>query len=436
MNEIIDHYVDQHTAASPTFPGSGLSWLDSQRKSGISQFKQVGFPGQRDEDWRYTPLRSVTSKLFQIKFDEQLAQTNLDSYLIPGLDCHRLVFIDGQYAAEHSDVSGLTTGVVVDSFEQLLRKSPDAIADTSKGDMSAAHGFAALNIAFSQDGYLVQIPDNAKLDKPVEIIFIAEGDELATQPRNIIRLGKHAEVQIIERYVGVTQGASLVNNTTQISLDQGARLDYYLVQLQQGSAYQVSTIEAELARDSNIASRTITLGGELVRNNLTVNLDQPGAHCDMFGLYNISGKQHVDNHTNVIHGAAHCTSREIYKGVLDQRSRAVFHGRIKVEQDAQKTDATQSNDNILLSANAEIDTKPQLEIYADDVKCAHGATVGQLDQNALFYLRSRGIELQQARMLLTRAFAQDVLGEIAIEPLRDYCESIIARRLNIGDGQK
>ena len=225
---------------------------------------------------------------------------------------------------------------------------------------------------------------------------------------------------------------SFSNSTAVFTLGDGAQLDYYLVQDQSDTSWQVSTIEASLSRDSRFSSRVISLGGALVRNNLGVSLDGPGGHCDMLGVYHGTGKQHIDNHTTMRHAAAHCTSRELYKGILDQRSRAVFHGRIKVDQDAQKTDATQANNNLLLSANAEIDTKPQLEIYADDVKCAHGATVGQIDETALFYLRSRGIGEKDARLLLTYAFLNDVLAEVEVEPLKVALESKLAGRFFSG----
>ena len=433
MNNIIDHYVDQHTAAFPGFAGTGLPWLDSQRKSGISRFRQSGFPAQQEEDWRYTSLRPITGKLFQVKVDDQLAQTNVSSHLIPGLDSYRLVFVDGRFAPDQSSISGLASKIVVNSFARLLELDPGVICTEPEGEFPSSDGFATLNIAFSQDGYLVQIPDGVKLDKPLEVIFIAAGSELVAQPRNIIRLGKFAEANVIERHVSAEPINALVNSTSRIVLDQGARLEYYLLQSRRSSTYQVSSVDASLAKDSSFSSCAVSLGGELVRNNLTIRLNQPGAHCDMFGLYNISGRQHVDNHTNVIHAAEHCTSRELYKGVLGERSKAVFHGRIKVEPDAQKTDASQANNNLLLSANAEIVTKPQLEIYADDVKCAHGATIGQLDQNSLFYLRSRGIDEIEARLLLTRAFVSDVLREITIEPLRKYLESTIAPNQIMGD---
>lgn len=433
MTELINHYVDQHTAAAAAFAGKDLGWLSQQRQNAIAEFKRVGFPSQRDEDWRYTSLQPVASKLLQVKVDRNPdanpAKVELESHLIAGLDSYRMIFIDGLYMPEISTIQQASNQIHVGSLTQLLESDPGLVAATMTGaDLSATHGLAALNLAFSNAGYVIEVSANTKLDKPIELVFISVGDNLAVQPRSSVKLGQHAEATVIERYVSAANAASMVNSTCQISLDDGARLDFYLLQNQGNSAFQVSTVGAELGRDSWLKCRTITLGGALVRNNIKALLNQPGAHCDLLGLYNISAKQHVDNHTTIVHVAARCTSRELYKGVLDQRARAVFHGRIKVEPKAQKTDATQTNNNLLLSANAEIDTKPQLEIYADDVKCAHGATVGQIDQAALLYLRSRGIGEHDARLLLTYAFLSDVLSEVAIEPLRQSLEAQLGEK--------
>ena len=427
MTELIDHYVDQHTAASAGLAGQEIEWLKQQRSASIEAFRRDGFPSQRDEDWRYTSLKPVTSKFLEVKVDAKVCAIDLAPHLIDGLDSHRLVFIDGVFQQEYSAIGETSGQTVIGSLANLIGNDTPAVQQAMANiELGKNNALAALNLAFSNDGYIIHVADKVKLDKPIELLFISVGDNLAVQPRNSIHLGKHAEAVVIERHVSAENVASMVNSTGHITLQDGAKLDYYLTQNQDKKAWQVSTIEADLGRDSWFFSRTITLGGSLVRNNLKVNLNQPGAHCDMLGLYNITGKQHVDNHTTMIHAAEHCTSRELYKGVLDQRSRAVFHGRIKVEPDAQKTDATQANNNLLLSAHAEIDTKPQLEIYADDVKCAHGATVGQIDETALFYLRARGIGEHEARLLLTYAFLNDVLTEVSIDPLRVLLESELA----------
>ena len=429
MNQVTQHYLDQFNAARPALAGAGLSWLEDQRRTALERFQKLGFPDQQEEDWRYTPLKSLTAKSLQIAPEKSKVDLEINRYLIDDLDSYRLVFIDGKYAPKHSEISGLDDLVVVDSFENVINVRPEKLGGAKRVEVPIEHGFAALNIAFSRDGYVVDIGDNKRLDKPVEIVFVAVESDLVTQPRNILHLGQGSKAEIIERYVSSPLSGSLVNSTTTIVVGDRSRLDYFLVQTLQNNVNQITSVDASLAGHSTLNCYTMTLGGQLVRNNLKIGMEAEGAHCEMLGLYNTSGKQHVDNHTTVVHQAPHCSSRELYKGVLDGRSRAVFHGRIKVEQGAQKTDAAQSNNNLLLSSIAEADTKPQLEIYADDVKCAHGATIGQIDQNSLFYLRSRGINEEDARAMLTYAFLNDVLEEVEIEPLRKVIESVLAERL-------
>ncbi|MBX2868176.1 MAG: Fe-S cluster assembly protein SufD [Acidiferrobacterales bacterium] len=429
MTDIIDHYVDQYIADSARTSASLPDWLCAQKESAISQFKESGFPTLKDEDWRYTSLKSVVSKFFEVKVDETSGSADLSEFLISELDSYRMVFIDGRFSQQHSNLPDAVTGGDITALGSMTTAEFEHAPQALTQDQTTKHGFSALNVAFSSDGYVIQVADNTKLDKPVEILFVSLSENTAALPRNVIQMGNYSQAELIERHVSKNGLSALNNSTCQVDIAEGGKLDYYLVETMSNSATQVTSLNAELAKDSTFSCRTLTLGGGLVRNNLTVSLNQPGAHCDMLGLYSIAGKQHVDNHTNVIHAAPHCTSNELYKGVLDQRSRAVFHGRIKVEQDAQKTDAVQSNNNLLLSANAEIDTKPQLEIYADDVKCAHGATVGQIDETSLFYLRSRGIDETDARSLLTFAFVNDVMEQVEVEALRESLSTELAARL-------
>ncbi len=429
MTNIIDHYVDQHIADTAHNSEVMPAWLVQQKQSAIEQFKSCGFPTLRDEDWRYTSLKSVVSKFFEVKVTETTASVDLEPFLLEDLDCYRLVFIDGRFSLQDSTMPQSVEGCDISALGSMslieLEQAPPAL--TKGGTVS--NGFSALNVAFSKDGYVVQIADQTQLDKPIEILFVSASDNVAAQPRSIVQMGRFAEAVLIERHVSVQGLTALSNSTCQIELNENSKLDFYLVESMDSAATQIHSLDAELAKNSTLSCRTLTLGGGLVRNNLKVSLNGEGAHCDMFGLYNTAGKQHVDNHTNVIHAAPHCTSNELYKGVLDQRSRAVFHGRINVEQDAQKTDAIQTNNNLLLSANAEIDTKPQLEIYADDVKCAHGATVGQIDEASLFYLRTRGIAEADARSLLTFAFVNDVMERVDIEALKDSVSAELAAKL-------
>ena len=429
MNAVVDHYIDQHLSMESSFCGAELPWLQRQRLHGINYFRENGFPNQRMEDWRYTSVQTIARKLFQVDAAPTGLELDLSGHQIGGLDSHQLVFVNGRFAPHLSHEIGDIEGVSLMSWEQALSSHSDQVEQLASSNSELRHGFEALNVAFSADGYIVHVSDSVKLDKPVEMLFVSVGKQTTALPRNTIVLGKFAKANVLERHVSFDDEDTLVNASNKISLGEGANLHYHLLQGSSNKTKQVSTIDVDQAKDSNFLSCTMTLGGGLVRNNLTVSLNGPGAHCDMLGLYVTTAKQHVDNHTNVVHAAPHCTSRELYKGVLDQRSRGVFHGRIKVEQDAQKTDATQANNNLLLSNDAEIDTKPQLEIYADDVKCAHGATVGQIDETSLFYLRTRGIDLEMARTLLTYAFVNEVLECIDNVALRDDISSLISGRL-------
>ena len=432
MSEIIEHYSDQHAAAQHGLVGDDIDWLVKQRHQAINTFRTLGFPDTSVENWRYTSLKSITSKYFEVSVDASQQNISVDQFWTPSLQCYRMAFVDGHFSPKESILPQGIEGVHIAPLSQASSNQSAMASMHQEGQLDFEDGLAALNVAFSTDGYLIRIDDSVELDKPIEILFVSASDNRASLPRNNISLGINANATVIEKHVSLGEEKKLNNATGTISLDNGANLDYFLIQTPNIDLSLVSTIEARLGRASQFSSYTITLGGSLVRNNLKIVLDGEGAHCDMYGLYHVSGKQHVDNFTNVVHAVPHCTSSELYKGVLDQRARAVFHGRIKVSEGAQKTDAKQSNANLLLSANAEIDTKPQLEIYADDVKCAHGATVGQIDETALFYLRSRGIEEAEARDLLTFAFVNDVLESVAVESLRTVLETELATRL-VGD---
>jgi len=429
-------YLDQFEQISDKLPGQNVDWLQSSRNNNLARFGKNGFPTQKDEDWRYTPLKPVTGKAFNLKsaptsgveHEDTRSQSALRP--IPGLNCHRLVFVDGFPEMSMSDIAGLDGKVSVRSLSEVLAEDPETIRDLLDSVVGeSSHGFAALNGALHQDGLVVMLEEGAVLSMPLEVVYASNQELTLVQPRNLICLGKGAKAQIIERTVSLSDSSCLHNSVTEVILNEGSELDYYLIQDQSRSSYQVCGVWARQKESSRFSCHTVTFGGGLVRNDLRSEMTGPGAHCDMLGVYSLSAKQHVDNHTTMIHGAAHCTSNELYKGVLDQRSRSVFHGRIKVEKDAQKTDARQSNNTLLLSRDAEIDTKPQLEIYADDVKCSHGATIGQLDETSMFYLRSRGIDPDAARSMLTYAFVNDVLGQIKIEPLRDYLEKALGEQL-------
>ncbi len=449
-------YLDQYQSLAPTLPGQGVDWLAAQRSAALARFTEVGFPTSRDENWRYTSTQSLTAKKFHPAADSANSVTNstdsasksakstdstaqnadsaidLAALLIPNLDSHRLVFVDGLFAPHLSTPESEQTaaGITLKSLAWVLDNQPQLIEHALGALLPRhRHGFTALNNAHSRDGAVVLLGDSVAATRPLELLFINRAAGGFNQPRNVVVAAAASAAAIIERHVCATAEASFTNSVTEILLSRGAAIDYHLVQTQCAAAYHICGVWARLAGDSRLRCRTATLGAALARNDLAVELGGRGAHCDMLGLYNLKHAQHADNHTTVTHAAEHCTSRELYKGVLDQRARAVFHGRIVVARGAQKTAAAQTNNTLLLSPHAEIDAKPQLEIYADDVKCSHGATVGRLEGDALFYLRARGLDEDAARALLTLAFVQEVVDEIDIEALREALGAALAAGL-------
>ncbi|MEA3291920.1 MAG: Fe-S cluster assembly protein SufD [Pseudomonadota bacterium] len=429
---IAEHYLAAQRAAAGALPGRQLGWLQAQREAALARFGETGFPTRKDEDWRYTNLRPLTGQPFDAAGETtpEIDSRQLDRLLIDGLESHRLVFVNGRYAAALSAAEGLPEGARLTSLAGMLAEQPERLESTLGSLLPArTNGLTALNSAFSGDGAVLELAAGCRLEQPVELLFIAAGDAVLGQPRSLLLAGEGSRATVIERHVSLADEKTLTNSVVEILLERGAELDYYALQEQSTQAFHIGGAWVRQQVDSRFSSRSITLGGALTRNELRAELAGSGAHCDMLGLYVVSGRQHVDNHTTIVHDAEGCTSRESYKGILDQRARAVFHGRIVVRPGAQKTDSEQQNQNLLLSRDAEVDTKPQLEIYADDVKCSHGATVGQLDPGSLFYLRSRGIDEEGARTLLTYAFASDILGEIEVPALRHRLEAELARQV-------
>jgi len=424
MNAVLDtksRYVSEFDRLRSSLPG-GTPWLTALREAALAHFGEAGFPTPRQEDWKYTNVAPIEKRHFAIPsaLSPALSDGQLRGLFLHGLDCHHLIFINGRLQPGYSTAASLPEGVEAGSLARVLTLSP-ADLEPYLGRIAnpAANGFVALNTAFMSDGACIRVAPGVSLDKPVHLVFAVTGsDEVMTAPRNLIVAGDNSQLTVIEHYVDLGGGTYLTNAVTEIVAGAGARVDHYKLQQESVNAYHVATIQAHLGRDSRVASRNFSLGGRLVRNDINALLSAGGAECVMDGLFMAGGRQHVDNHTFIDHAAPDCASRENYKGALDGRSRGVFNGRIMVRQDAQKTDAHQSNHNLLLSDDAEVDTKPQLEIFADDVRCSHGATVGQLNNDALFYLRSRGLEEQRARGLLTYAFMREVIDRIEVAPLR------------------
>jgi Fe-S cluster assembly protein SufD len=416
-------------------PGRGLAYVDALRTSALARFETLGLPTARDEDWKYTSLRALD----RWNFASGLPPPECPAVAVPALPAAlrawRIVFQDGEFAPTLSDLAGLPDGVILEPLATALEKRAGEIeAELGRYAPANGHGFLALNTSLLSGGAYLRLGPGLKLERPIEILHVATGGNPAPAylPRTLILAESQSAATIIERFTGAQDGAYLTDAVTELAVRPGAHLEHVRLQEEGAQAWHVGGLYLHLGRDAHVISHNLMLGAALARLDLRAVLAGEGAHCELNGLYLAGDHQHLDNHTHIEHEKPHGTSRERYRGVLDGRARAVFHGRIVVRPGAQKTDAQQENRNLLLSREAEVDTKPQLEIYADDVKCAHGATVGQLDPDALFYLRSRGMDEAGARGLLTVAFAKEVIEAIRLAPLRERLEKMVMDRLHLG----
>jgi Fe-S cluster assembly protein SufD len=440
-------YLSSFTQLQDSLARSGPSWVYEIRKAAIDSFAELGFPTTHDEDWKYTsvaPLTSVSFRNAPLKLmasvSEKLrglepAQTKPDRGIhrppLLDLGCSRLTFVNGRYCPELSTSESLQEVKVTSLATALSSDGALMEAHLAKYANYRTHPFVALNTAFLEDGAYVEVPKGVVLEKPIHLLYISkpDGQPTVSHPRNLIIVGPTGQASIIETYLGLGDGVYFTNSVTELVAGQGALLDYYRVLQESDPAFHYGRIQVHQERTSRVTTHSIQLGARWVREELETVLDGEGAEALLHGLYVTAGPQHVDNHTTIDHAKAHCSSRELYIGVLDGHATGVFNGKIIVRKDAQKTDSKQSNKNLLLSENATVNTKPQLEIFADDVKCTHGATVGQINAEAIFYLRSRGIALEEARNLLTFAFANEVMERIKYEPLREKLRDGLFDRL-------
>jgi Fe-S cluster assembly protein SufD len=421
---------------------AGPAWLDALRKQAIARFESLGFPTTKNEDWHFTSVAPIAEQTFHAPMLSSregtsegstagvVARADLERFNFGQPQWHTFVFVNGEFSEDLSSYADLRREVSVTPLASALRDGggrPERhLGKIARFD---SHAFTALNTAFIRDGAFIEIHANAVLDQPIHLVFVSEGAGAAlAQPRNLIVAAPNSRATIIESYVSVRDTCYFTNAVTEIALGDGAHLDHYKIQRESEKSFHVGTVQARQGRDSQLHSFSFAVGGSLARTNIYTSLDGAGATCTLNGLYLADGTQHIDNQTSIEHIAPNCPSHEVYKGVLDGRSHGVFNGKVYVHPEAQKTDGKQSNNNLLLSPTARVDTKPQLEIFADDVKCTHGATVGRLDEMALFYLNSRGIGPEMARMLLTYAFAADVLEMIELEPLRKGLEEMVLAR--------
>jgi Fe-S cluster assembly protein SufD len=426
-----EHYLAEFARVEAALPGARLPWLKRARHEALAQFAQLGFPTLRQEDWKYTSVAAIEKARF-VTLSRNLNGIASAQIEALGLDgAQRLVFVNGRYQPRCSRVGRLPAGVTVSSLAEALEREPERLEEVlARHANGYASGFAALNAAFMADGAYIHLASGAALDdEPIHLLFIATEPDLAIQPRNLVVAGEGSRVSIIEHHVGPDESLYFTNAVTEIVTGRGARVEHCKLQQESLKALHIARLAVDQQHGSRFTSNSFALGGALARVDIDVGLNAEGAQCTLNGLYMSGGRQHVDHHTRIDHAQPRGVSRELYKGVLDGTSRAVFNGKVIVHRDAQKSDARQSNRNLLLSENAEVDTKPQLEIYADDVKCSHGATVGQLDADQIYYLRCRGVDDAHARALLTYAFAEEIIGPLSVASLRDRVKKLLLGRL-------
>ncbi len=428
-SQAIAKYAESFGGFEKSAASHDLSWLRKLRQDGFARFSEVGFPTTRDEDWRFTNPGAISKTPFHlIRNGHSLpSQKDIEQFRMPGAGC-RLVFVDGLFAPGLSSIGKLPAGVTVSNLAAEIARNPQAIEKHLGRYLNTQRdSFGALNTAFLEDGAYVHVAKGVVLESPVAVLYVStEHDSPAVNhPRNLIVAEENSHATVVEDYVSLGGGQALCNTVTELVAGDHSVVSHYMIEREHTGAFNVSTLRIQQGRTADVSSHSVLLGGALVRNNVHPVLAGEGGECLINGLFIGNGRQHLDNYMLVEHASPHCGSRQFYNGILDGHAHGVFHGRIIVHKDAQKTDAKQTNRNLLLSDNAQIDTKPQLEIYADDVKCTHGATIGQMEENSLFYLRSRGIDEIAARRLLLVAFASECMDRMKEGPVRTHIEKLI-----------
>ena len=404
------------------------AWLPPLQRAAHSRFAELGFPGRNDEEWRFTDVRPIAEIPFRTASGASATAETIAALTFEGVA--QIVFVDGRYMPELSNIGSLPGGARVLPLSEAMRGSAGALEPHLGRYAAFEHEpFVALNTALFSEGAFVHIPRGIVVEEPIHILYVASENHGATYPRTLIVAEENSQATLVESYGGAEGAIYFTNAVTEVALAESALVDHYKLQRESDSAFHISHMNVRLKRKSNFSSHSITFGGAITRNDVVALLGDEHIECTLNGLYLGDGRRVVDNHTTIDHAMPNCNSHEIYKGILDGKSRGIFNGKIFVREDAQKTDAKQTNRTLLLSEDAQINTKPQLEIFADDVKCTHGATVGQLNENQLFYLRTRGIPVEDARALLVYAFASDIVSRIKVEPVREALDQQLLARL-------
>lgn len=432
---IKDWYISNFKSFEEKLNGQSESFFHNYRKEALKKFSELEFPTTKNEEWKYTNISPILKHNFNHPFNSvlpNLTKDQIQSYLFEGFEYHLLVFINGIFSESLSSIDELPDGSVVDSLNNVLKNNPAIVENYISKYSKIDNSFNALNSAYSVDGYVVYVPDGKIIDKPVQVLFLngADSDEVLSLPRNIIIAGRNSQVKVISSFYGYNKNTYLTNVVNEVYADENAVVDLYKIQNENENSFHIDKTDVYQLKQSVFSHFNFSFGGKLVRNDINSELGDEYTNTNYYGMYLGNDKQHIDNHTFIDHAKPNCESNELYKGILDDDSRGVFNGKIWVRPDAQKTNAYQSNKTILLSKNAKIDTKPQLEIYADDVKCSHGATIGRLDKEAYFYITSRGISPEYAKSMLIRAFASDVVESVKIDELREQLNHMVFEHLH------
>lgn len=404
------------------------------RESAINSFRKIGFPTQNLEEWRNTNLENALTKDYHFDFSPIEQKIDIEKIFrceVHNFETYLFTTLNGWYVYKNSPITTLPDGTIVGSIAKAFELFPDLVKQHyGKYDDIEKKALNALNTSFVQDGIFIYVPDGVEVSKPVQMVNIIDSEKnIFVQPRNLIIVGKNSKLTLVHCDDSLTSNPSLINTVSEVFIDENSSLDYYKLQNKDENSTMITSSYFHQERNTNLIANTITLNGGIIRNNTHVTLNGEGGNAEIFGLYLMDKKQHIDNRVFIDHAKPNCYSNEMYKGIIDDEASAVFNGHVLVRRDAQKTNAFQNNKNILLTDTAKIDTKPFLEIYADDVKCSHGATVGQLDTDALFYIRSRGICERNARMLLMYAFAAEVVNKVNIPILKERIDNMIVKRL-------
>lgn len=431
-NDLKSQLVANFKAAEERMNGASKSPLHLLRKQALERFDKLGFPTIKHEEWKYSNVKSLVNQAFNFSAAGNLTNEDIEDLQIPNLEGNILYFVNGVFHPELSKIISPESQLQVMSFDEAYKLFPEIIAKhlAQYADYSDS-AFTALNTAFANHGVFIHVPEKTVVEHPVILRFIADArsENVAAQPRNLFVVGKRAEVKVAESFRTLGENATFTNIVTEVFVAEEAHFEYYKVQNESDKAYHIGTTQIQQLANSHTYCTTISVNGGFIRNNLNLVLN--GYNCDahLYGLYMPNNKQHVDNHTVVDHAMPNSLSNELYKGILGGKSTGVFNGKIFVREDAQKTNAYQTCRNVVLTDEASMNTKPQLEIYADDVKCSHGTTTGQLDDEALFYMRSRGISNDVAKALLMFAFADDVVEKMRIPAIKAYLKGLIEEKI-------